>query len=239
MTSRWISPLRYPGGKVRMSEWLAEVFWRAAREGSLLDIEVWIEPFAGGAGAALMALDRYDVPEAWIVETNPAIAAFWEAVMGDGGELAAKVAATVPTLGLFEQSRELVAAALAGEDVDVGELAYAAFILNRCSRSGLVLPNVGPIGGKQQAGRYTIASRFDGPKLAARINTVTAFGSRFRPRRGDGIDSIEELNGSIGIEDEVLLFVDPPFPRKSLCCGVMCGHAKHDPSNVEAGSLVA
>jgi len=32
---------------------------------------------------------------------------------------------------------------------------------------------------------------------------------------------------------------NPPFPRKSPCCGVVCGHVDPDPSDVEAGSLVA
>ncbi|WP_444502762.1 DNA methyltransferase [Brachybacterium sp. AOP42-E1-35] len=32
---------------------------------------------------------------------------------------------------------------------------------------------------------------------------------------------------------------NPPFPRNSPCCGVVCGHVDPDLSDVEAGSLVA
>lgn len=205
---RWVSPLRYPGGKVRMTSWLAEVFGQLVMP---MDVEVWIEPFGGGAGAALMALEAHEVPEAWVVEANPALAAFWTTIMADGGRLAARVETTVPTLDLFVESREVVAAALAGEPrVDREDLGYAAFLLNRCSRSGMVLGNVGPIGGKHQTGRHTIASRFHGERLADRIRAVSALGQRFRVHEGDGISYIEDLTAS-GVEDEVFVFADPPY----------------------------
>lgn len=203
-----MSPLRYPGGKVRMASWLVEVFDQLVMP---MDVEVWVEPFGGGAGAALMALEAHEVPEAWIVEANPALAAFWTTIMSDDGRLAARVETTVPTLDLFTQSREIVAAALARQPgVDPEELGYAAFLLNRCSRSGMVLGNVGPIGGKHQTGRHTVGSRFHGERLAARIRAVSAFGQRFRVHEGDGISYIEDLPGS-GIADEVFVFADPPY----------------------------
>lgn len=208
MTTRWVSPLRYPGGKVRMASWLVEVFDRLVMP---MEVEVWIEPFGGGAGAALMALEAHQVPDAWIVESNPALAAFWTTIMTDDGRLAARVESTTPSLTLFMESREIVAAALAGEStVDREDLGYAAFVLNRCSRSGMVLGNVGPIGGKAQTGRHSVASRFHGERLADRIRAVSAFGQSFRVFEGDGISYIESLTGS-GIEDEVFVFADPPY----------------------------
>jgi DNA adenine methylase len=190
-----------------MSKWLAEVFHTAATG---MDVELWLEPFGGGAGAALMALDRHDVPEAWICETNVALAAFWQEVMDNGESFARRVASTTPALPSFWHARDTVATALAGEVIDRGDLAFAAFVLNRCSRSGMVTGNVGPIGGKKQAGRYSVASRWNGTALAERIRTVSSFGSRLQIRAGDGIAHIEDLAGS-GVEDEVFIFADPPY----------------------------
>ena len=51
---RWVRPLRYPGGKARMADALAEVF---LSQFGLLNVEVWVEPFAGGAGAGLHLLE--------------------------------------------------------------------------------------------------------------------------------------------------------------------------------------
>ncbi|MGE9781975.1 hypothetical protein [Janibacter sp. G368] len=36
-----------------------------------------------------------------------------------------------------------------------------------------------------------------------------------------------------------LVYIDPPFPRKWGCCGIVCGHVEPDPGDVEAGSLAA
>lgn len=35
------------------------------------------------------------------------------------------------------------------------------------------------------------------------------------------------------------IYIDPPFPRKWSCCGVVCGHVEPDPSDVEAEPLAA
>lgn len=44
----------------------------------------------------------------------------------------------------------------------------------------------------------------------------------------------EDLRGQVQ-----MVYIDPPFPRKWGCCGVLCGHVEHDPGDVEAGSLAA
>lgn len=210
MSARWISPLRYPGGKARMTEWLVDVFDHLYMP---MDVEVWIEPFGGGAGAGLTALEQGTVEDVWICEANPALAAFWTTLTdedGEGERLARRVESTVPDLVQFTAARETVAAGLAGEQVDRFELGFAAFLLNRCSRSGMVLPNVGPIGGKAQAGKDTIASRFHGPRLAERLRRVAGYGRSFRVHEGDALDYIEELDG-VGFEEECFLFVDPPY----------------------------
>lgn len=191
-----------------MATWLAE---RMFESWQLLETEIWIEPFAGGLGAALTALLDHDVPEVWAAELNPALHAFWTAALVND-DLANRVAATVPTLDLFFESRDLVAAALAGEQVPSDDLGYAAFVVNRCSRSGIVTANVGPMGGKAQAGEWRVESRFTADRLAARLRTVAALGrvGRVQLLGGDGIDLIEQLPGS-GVGHESFLFVDPPY----------------------------
>ncbi|MCL6424452.1 hypothetical protein Bequi_13865 [Brachybacterium sp. JHP9] len=209
---RYLSPLRYPGGKARMAPWLAEAFWGS--QGLLgLPVEVWLEPFGGGAGAALAALESHGLPEAWIVEANPALAAFWLEITGDDAErFARRVEETVPGLPAFWAARERVVDALvAGADGhDLFELGWAAFVLNRCSRSGMVIGNVGPIGGKAQSGRDIVSSRWNGSALAQRIRRIREHGSRFKVFAGDGISYLEDLPDS-GFGEEVFVFADPPY----------------------------
>lgn len=208
MTTRYASPLRYPGGKARMATWLTDRMWETQQ---LLETEVWIEPFGGGLGAGLTAILDHDVPEVWAAEANPALHAFWTCALV-GEDLADRVAATTPTLDLFWHCRDLVGVALAGDQVPVDELAYAVFIVNRCSRSGMLLTNVGPIGGKAQAGESHVGSRFTADRLADRLRTIAGIGRQGRVQLlgRDGIDLIEHLPGS-GIEHESYLFIDPPY----------------------------
>lgn len=32
---------------------------------------------------------------------------------------------------------------------------------------------------------------------------------------------------------------NPPFPRKMVCCGLVCGHVEPSPGDVEVGSFAA
>jgi DNA adenine methylase len=206
---RYISPLRYPGGKARMAPFLGEMF---AQQVAAMDVEIWLEPFAGGAGAGLSMLEADAVGEVWLTEKNPAIAAMWRAVLGEGEALAARVETTAPDMALWGWARETVAAAGEQEVPDL-DLGFAALVINRCSRSGIVTSRVGPIGGKSQDGRWTLASRWNGAALAERIRHLATLRRSIRFTEGDAICAIADLDGS-GIEDEVLAFVDPPYIRE-------------------------
>lgn len=205
---RWLSPLRYPGGKGRMAGELANLF---QAQFGLMDVEIWAEPFAGGAGAGLHLLEQNVVSEVWLIEKNPALAAFWRTAVTDGGGLAARVRSCQPDMSTWHHAREILAAAQETPDLADLDIALAALIVNRCSRSGMVTPRVGPIGGEQQNGKYHLRSRWNAEGLAARIEWIWQRANRIRVREGDGIEHIGELDGSIGIEEEMLLFVDPPY----------------------------
>ncbi|MEN3121163.1 site-specific DNA-methyltransferase (adenine-specific) [Janibacter sp. LM] len=55
---------------------------------------------------------------------------------------------------------------------------------------------------------------------------------------GDNLDALKLLQESY-LGKVKLVYIDPPFPRKWGCCGVVCGHVEPDPGDVEAGSLAA
>ncbi|SHU69910.1 Site-specific DNA methylase [Mycobacteroides abscessus subsp. abscessus] len=208
--ARWVSPLRYPGGKGRMAEALTGIF---ENQFGLMDVEIWIEPFAGGAGAGLHLLERNVVEEIWLTEKNPALAAFWRTVVDNGTALAARVRACHPEMSTWHAARELIATSANDPDaaIDDLDLGFAALILNRCSHSGMVHPRVGPIGGKDQNGSSNIRSRWNPDGLAERIEWIAGKSHRLRITEGDGIESIADLNGTIGCEEEAVLFVDPPY----------------------------
>lgn len=204
--SRHPSPLRYPGGKGRLAEWLGA---RMAEQAGPMDIEIWIEPFAGGAGAAISLLQQGIAAEAWIAEADPGLAAFWRVLTDDdeGRWLIDQVEHLAPTLELFDAA---IAQITDPDGIPERDLALSAFVANRCSRSGIIAPGAGPIGGRAQNGRYRIDDRFHGPRLAARLRAVHRLRGRLRLIGTDGIALIEQLPAS-GVADEVFVFADPPY----------------------------
>lgn len=207
MNARYASPLRYPGGKARMAGYLADLF---IHQYGSMDIEIWIEPFAGGAGAGLTLLEAGVIGELWLVEKNPAVAALWAQITSNGEEFARRVEVTTPSMDLWSWSREVIAA---GAGDKPGDLGYAAFVINRCSRSGIINAVAGPMGGKNQTGQWHVGSRFNAVALADRIRTISQQRSSIRVMEGDATIYIEGLD-DCGFEDEVVLFVDPPYIRE-------------------------
>lgn len=104
-----------------MASALAEVF---QGQFGLHDVEVWVEPFAGGAGAGLHLLERGVVDEVWLTEKNRALAAFWRTIVGHSGELAARVRACRPDMTTWRAARDTVAATEGGAAVDDPDLAF-------------------------------------------------------------------------------------------------------------------
>lgn len=194
--SRYLSPLRYPGGKASIAPALL----------ADLDAEIWFEPFAGGAGVGLRALFDGIVDELWLAESDPVVRGLWEWIIADVDSLASAVADLVPSLDLFYRSREIIAEANASAE----ELVLAGLVVNRCSRSGIIAGNVGPVGGASQSGKYTVAARFDPGALAARLRLLAPLTSRMRMVSDDGVAALESLPDS-GADDDVVVFADPPY----------------------------
>src|SRR5579863_5251945 len=69
------SPLRYPGGKSKLAEFLIRVI-----NANGLRRPHYVEAYAGGAGAALRLLFEEYVSTITINDADPRIRCFWEAV---------------------------------------------------------------------------------------------------------------------------------------------------------------
>lgn len=70
------SPLRYPGGKVKLYPLVSSLIKK-----SNIKHTVYIEPFAGGAGLALALLYNNDVDEIVINDYDKAIYSMWRAIL--------------------------------------------------------------------------------------------------------------------------------------------------------------
>lgn len=196
-----ISPLRYPGGKGSLFSRLRTLI-RANRPSNAM----YIEPYAGGAGAALALLVSGEVKRVVINDLDPAIFAFWRAVTSEPKGFAELLKHAVLTVGEWERQKEIY---LTVDREDHLALGFATFYLNRTNRSGVL--NGGPIGGKNQTGNYKIDARFNKETLAERLRIISLYARHIIVKNLDGIRIIEEYCE----EQNSFIYADPPYFEKA------------------------
>lgn len=195
---RYISPLRYPGGKARLAPYFRRLI-AAQPKGS----RQYAEPFAGGAGAALALLVQGDVDRIHINDINPGIAAFWECVFTDTERFAKAIESADVTVDKWHTCRETYAA---GEAADRFDLGFATFFLNRANRSGIL--EARPIGGLEQTGPWKIDARFNRIALAERVRALGQFEHAVTIYQKDALDFLKDLEP---LGPDAFVYVDPPY----------------------------
>lgn len=196
---QFTTPLRYPGGKGRLGPWIAEIMRHNRISGGW-----YIEPYAGGAGAALFLLTQGFVDHIVINDADPIVHAFWKAATERNAELLAMIQKTPATMDTWHRQREVVAAP--GKH-NLVEVAFATFFLNRTNRSGIL--TAGVIGGKAQTGNYKLDARYNVEDLMNRIRTIGAYRSRMTVLGIDALDLLTDV--APGFPRECLVYLDPPY----------------------------
>lgn len=187
---RFLSPLRYPGGK----SWLAPTIAAWLHQNGTATL---VEPFAGGASVSLEVADS-GLGRARMAELDPVVAAFWQCVLtGDLPTLLERVRAFVPTpAGVCEATA--AAGAAGASEVDV---AFATLVLNRTRHGGVIASRAGSLG-RGERGRG-LASRWYPDTLITRLQHARTLAPNVRLHHGDW----SEVVGA----REVAYFVDPPY----------------------------
>lgn len=196
-----ISPLRYPGGKSSLY-----ITLRTLLRANDLTSGTYVEPYAGGAGAALALLVTGEVQRIVINDLDPAIYAFWHAVINEPAAFSRLIDRADLTLTEWSRQREIY---LTVASDDYLKLGFATFYLNRTNRSGAL--NGGVIGGKNQTGRYKIDARFNKSGLAERVRLIGIHAKRIRLSNVDGLKIIEEFADN----QNTLIYADPPYFDRS------------------------
>ena len=196
---KFTTPLRYPGGKGRLGPWIAEIMRYNRISGGW-----YVEPYAGGAGAALFLLTQGFVDHIVINDADPIVHAFWKVATERNADLLKLIQKTPATMATWYRQREVIAAP---EKHSLLEVAFATFFLNRTNRSGIL--TAGVIGGKEQAGSYKLNARYNVADLMNRIKTIGAYSSRMTVLGIDALDLLTDV--APGFPDECLVYLDPPY----------------------------
>jgi DNA adenine methylase len=191
------SPLRYPGGKAALAGFFADIITRLG-----IRSPTYVEPYAGGAGAGIVLLQRDLVKKLVINDVDPAVYCFWKSVTEQPSEFADKVVDASLTV---EEWRRQQAIYRQADESDPLALGFAFFYLNRTNRSGIL--NAGPIGGVRQTGNYKIDARYNRDQLAKRITRIGAMSDRITVSSVDGMAVIRQhLRRKTSF-----IYIDPPY----------------------------
>ncbi|ELQ9311818.1 DNA adenine methylase [Serratia marcescens] len=212
--SAFITPLRYPGGKGRLGPWLSELLRFNSISGGW-----YVEPYAGGAGAALFLLMRGYVNHIVINDIDPAIHAFWWSILNRNEDFLHLLEKTDVTMENWYEQKKIIENNNDYEPLAVG---FAAFFLNRTNRSGILKGGV--VGGKRQNGAYKIDARFNKVKLAERIKNIGKMRTHISLYNLDAIDLIDRVEHKL--PKSSLVYLDPPYYIKGS--QLYRNHYKHD-----------
>ncbi|MGC3997498.1 MAG: DNA adenine methylase [Anaeromyxobacter sp.] len=91
-------------------------------------------------------------------------------------------------------------------------LGFATFYLNRCNRSGIIV-NGGPIGGKDQRGKWKIDARYNPAELDRRIRKIAAYRDRIALSNLDAIDFLDQVK-ALPAKEKPFVYLDPPYYAK-------------------------
>jgi DNA adenine methylase len=197
---RYTSPLRYPGGKAQLTNFVKMVILENGLVGSQ-----YIEPYAGGASVALSLLFEDYVSSIHINDLNRGIHDFWHSVLYTSDSFCALVEEAPLTVHEWRGQREIAFS----DRATVLERGFATFYLNRTNRSGII--SGGIIGGLDQTGPWKMDARFPREELQRRILKVARFRSRITLTCEDTLQLLAATeSNSLGR----FYFLDPPYYGK-------------------------
>lgn len=214
VSARALSPLRYPGGKAKLGPWLGELI----KHNNLIG-GTYVEPYAGGAGAAIYLLLNGLVNKIVINDADKAIYAMWHSILNDTGEFLKKLKNAKIDMSNWYLQKDIINNP---EQHSLLELGFAAFFLNRTNMSGVIKGGV--IGGKEQTGNYKMDARFKKDKLERIILKISSYRENITAHNLDAEHFIDHIMPAL--PDNTLVYFDPPYYVKGS--QLYRNHYKHE-----------
>lgn len=196
------SPLRYPGGKNRLSKFISKICMDNNIEGH------YIEPFAGGASVALYLLMENKVNKITINDFDKSIYAFWYSVLNNTTKLCKLIEKTPITIKEWKIQKKIQ---LNKDSVSLLKLGFSTLFLNRTNFSGII--TAGPLGGIKQEGKYTLSCRFNKSEIIKRIKRISEEKNKINLYNLDALKLINMIDKDLSNTNTIFYF-DPPYYLK-------------------------
>lgn len=200
---RYRTPLRYPGGKQRLTPFVVELL-----EANGQERWTYAEPYAGGAGVAMELLLDNRVDHVYLNDSSIHIYAFWKSLLNDTDAFCSRLSRVALTLDAWRRHREVVRHPADHSLLDLG---FSTFFLNRCNRSGVL--TAGVIGGKAQSGAWRMDARFPRNELISRIEVIASRRRRITVSQKDAEGFMRSTVPRLPIK--TLVYCDPPYYERA------------------------
>lgn len=197
------SPLRYPGGKNKLSAFIAKICIDNNINGT------YVEPYAGGAAVALSLLFENFVKDIIINDKDRSIYAFWYSVLNHTDALCDLITNTDINLQEWRIQKDIQNNK---EFANLLDLGFSTFFLNRTNRSGIIKGGV--IGGLGQTGDYLIDCRFNKTDLIERIRKIASKKNNISLYNHDAIELIDIIQKDFE-NNNMIFYFDPPYYYKA------------------------
>ncbi len=189
------SPFRYPGGKSKLANLIAKICLHNNLR------QHFVEPYAGGASVALYLLMKQKVAKITINDYDRSIYAFWHAVLYETESLCNLIKNTDINISNWEKAKKIQENK---NKADFLSLGFSTLFLNRTNRSGLI--QAGPIGGKNQNGKYKIDCRFNKLAIIKRILSIAQYKNVINVSNKDALTLIQQYD-----QPRTIFYLDPPY----------------------------
>lgn len=199
--SNYKTPLRYPGGKQKLTPFILEILLENGINGH------YAEPFAGGAGVGIELLLSRKIKHIHLNDSSIGIYAFWYSILNYTNEFCRLISSASLTIEEWRRQKDIAKQA----DVsNILELGFSIFYLNRCNRSGVL--SGGVIGGNDQTGNYKMDARFSRNDLIRRIELIALFKDSISICHLDAEEYIKSYIPKL--PKNCLIYLDPPYYEK-------------------------
>lgn len=196
------SPLRYPGGKNKLSGFISKICIDNAIHGH------YVEPYAGGASVALFLLFENIVERITINDMDRSIYALWHSILYETDKLCYLIENTEITIANRSRIRKIQNIK---ENCNLLDLGFSTLFLNRTNRDGILKGGV--IGGKEQNGNYKLDCRFNKKEIIKKINLIASKKDSINLFQLDALDIIDRVCSESGNPNTIFYF-DPPYYLK-------------------------
>lgn len=197
------SPLRYPGGKSKISTFLEDILLLNDLEGCTL-----YELYAGGAGASLNVLFSGLCDKIVLNDLDEHIYSFWYAILNHTEDFIKMVHDTSVNMKNWYIQKDIYDNY---EDFDILKVGFSTFFLNRANRSGILF-KAGPIGGRDQTGNFKIDARFNKPNLISRITKIAIHRHKIKIFNCESKILLKKIFRKKN--EKQFLFLDPPYYKQ-------------------------